>query len=211
MLGAQMWFDQRSSDRHHRPAACCESASANGGISVSAAAGAAQASSRCWRHSRRNVVTALVVSTITRGGKECRSRQNSHCRSRYTCRWSRRRLAEGTSAHHSLHVDEAPLAALARVDRRSRHVRSGSRTRGARRSELSRGGNQVSFSTGCHCRSPVRAKVELALPLTGRRRLTTRCMSTTCRSTALARVDRRSRHVRRDGRSGSARRFDHNS
>lgn len=166
MLGAQMWFDQRSSDRHHRPAACCESASANGGISVSAAAGAAQASSRCWRHSRRNVVTALVVSTITRGGKECRSRQNSHCRSRYTCRWSRRRLAEGTSAHHSLHVDEAPLAALARVDRRSRHVRSGSRTRGARRSELSRGGNQVSFSTGCHCRSPVRAKVELALPLT---------------------------------------------
>ena len=77
-------------------------------------------------------------------------------------------------------------------------------------STMTRGGQRVSFSaevTVVRARACRSSRRRLSHE---RRRLSTRCMSTACRSRRPLVSTRRSRHVRLDGRSAGARRFDHN-
>ena len=155
---------------------------------------------------------ALVVSTAARDGKRVSF-------STVSLSFARGRFGRVGVASHMSGVGSPLVACRRRVAPRrllgSVFVRATCAATVAREalvvSTAARDGKRVSSSTevtvvrAWACRSRRRCLSH------ERRRLTTRCMSTTCRSTALARVDRRSRHLCRDGRSGSARRFDRSS
>ena len=169
------------------------------------------------------VVRATCAATVARGRSSFRPqlvmRKRVSFSTKVTVSFAHGRVGRVGAASHMSGVGSPLVACRRRVaPRRSlgsivvRATCAATVARGALVvSTAARDGKRVSFSTevtvvrAWACRSRRRCLSH------ERRRLTTRCMSTTCRSTALARVDRRSRHLCRDGRSGSARRFDRSS